>query len=245
MKITPNTKFISLVARTILLAGAALLTANANAEKINPEWLRYSVDGPSTTVAARLDAAGYLSSVGLADPDFGDQTDTELFSMCQSDTPMNWSLQWQAAGYAAHHRLGYYSPTEGVASPSITWVIGGSASGLPNSADTYIEGTFGLAFYSGANRGLNSPIYYSETHLNTVTQRDHLVTIGMRHSQEVAPSCGLLTSWEDAFHIDHDYNDFGVRLDGARPALVPAPAGPLVALAAAGIAGLRRRRACR
>lgn len=219
----------------LLIAAAG---ATANAELINPMWLQSSMDGPSTTVAARLTSHGYSSSVGLVSPNFGDQVDAELFQMC-GEAPMNWSVQWQAAGYGPHHKLGYYNP----ANPSaVTWVIGGASSGLPAAASVSVVGQFGLAFYSGANNGINSDVYYSENPLNAATtNRDHLVTLNMLRGQDVMDRCGVIGSWEDAFHVDNDFNDFGFTVEGAHPVMVPAP-GAIGALAAAGIVMNRRRR---
>ncbi len=216
-------------------------TTIANAELINPSWLSNSMDGPSTTVASRLVQNGFTSSVGLlglTGPEYGDQIDAELFEMC-GERSMNWSVAWQAAGFGPYHRLGYYPAN----TPSqITWVIGGLSSGLPSSERVVVEGQFGLAFYSGSNRGVNSPIYYSQTDLNAqTTARDHLATLNMIRGESMMDRCGVIATWEDAFHIDHDYNDFGVSLEGARPANVPAP-GALVALGLAGTLVARRRR---
>ncbi len=213
----------------------------ANAELVNPTWLSNSIDGPTTTVAARLVQNGYTSSVGLlgvTGPEYGDQVDAELFEMC-GERSMNWSVAWQAAGYGPHHRIGYYNPS---APRDITWVIGGSASGLPSSQSVYVEGMFGLAFYSGSNRGVNSAVYYSETALNApTTGRDHLATLNMIRGESIMDRCGVIATWEDAFHIDNDYNDFGLALEGAHPVSVPTP-GALAALGLAGTLSARRRR---
>lgn len=221
-----------------------IIAGQAQAELINPSWLSNSIDGPSTTVAARLAAAGFSSSVGLVNVHFGDQTEAEVFEMNNPASPMNWSVAWQAAGFGPFHRLGYYQAvSEDSLTPGpISWAIGGASSGLPAAINFSIEGIFGLAFYSGANRGVNSPIYYSQTSLNApTTGRDHLVTLNMLSDSSILEQPGVIATWEDAFHIDHDYNDFGLTLEGARPAQVPTPSAPLALLAAASFAGRRRR----
>lgn len=208
--------------------------AAAKADLINPSWLSNSIDGPSTTVQQRLLSVGLTSSVGIVAPDFGDQSEAEWFTMCPQQEAMQWSIAWQAAGQAPNHALGFFT----VANPTpsdITWVIGGSNSGLPSSAPVSLPGVFGLAF----NSGDNGAIYYSVKALNS-TERDHLVVINKRTEMGLMERCeGVYATWEDNFRVDNDYNDFGLELRGTFA--VPNP-GAAAMLGLAGLASLRRRR---
>jgi hypothetical protein len=88
----------------------------ANADFINPSWLRSSMDGAPTAVQQRLLTAGLTSSVGTVAPDYGDQSNAEWFINCPREGPMLWSIAWQAAGQARRHALGYFT----VANPAPT-----------------------------------------------------------------------------------------------------------------------------
>ncbi|MBS0197453.1 MAG: DUF4114 domain-containing protein [Planctomycetes bacterium] len=220
--------------RIATIAILAAVAGSASADLIDPTWLQSSMDGLPTAVQSRILSAGSASSVGTTIPDYGDQIDAERFAQC--DEIMQWTLAWQAAGQAPFHRLGYYT----VASPTpadVTWVIGGSSSGLPSSASVSVLGDFGLAFYSGNNGGVNSSVYYSQQAFNS-TGRDHLATILKRDSEGVPVDCAMFLSWEDNFGVDHDYNDFGMELRG----ITPAP-GAAATLALGGLMISRRRRA--
>jgi MYXO-CTERM domain-containing protein len=219
---------------TIACVVAALATASASADIINPAQLITSPDGPNANLQQLIYDANFTSSVGsLESP--GDQTDDEWFKMCRGAESMHWEVSWQRAGHAPHHKLGYFMPET---PDDITWVIGGSSSGLPSAAELSISGLFALAFYSGDNRGVNSTIYRSVTSMNP-DGKDHMVSLTIRDENGTLRSCGRILSWEDLWNLgDKDYNDFGVV---AMTGMVPTP-GALAALGLAGaIAGRRRR----
>lgn len=216
-----------------LLAGMALTTA-ANADLINASQLTTSPDGVNDNLQQLILDAGYTSSVGFLESS-GDQTDDEWFKMCEGADSMHWEISWQRAGHAPNHKLGYFSADNPA---DITWVIGGSSSGLPSVADITIDGLFGLAFYSGDNGGVASTIYSSVTSMNADAQ-DHMVSLRIRDEEGNLRDCGRILSWEDLWNLgDKDYNDFGVV---AMTGMVPTP-GALAALGLTGLVAGRRRR---
>lgn len=218
----------------IALIAGATLTLGANADLINPAQLVTSPDGANANLQQLINDAGYTSSVGALES-MGDQTDDEWFKMCRGAESMHWEVSWQRAGYGPHHKLGYFSADN----PSdITWVIGGSSSGLPSVADLAIDGLFGLAFSSGDNGSGPSTIYSSVTSMNG-DGKDHMVSLLIRDAQGDLRACGRILSWEDLWNLgDKDYNDFGVV---AMTGMVPSP-GALAALGLAGLGIGRRRR---
>jgi uncharacterized protein (TIGR03382 family) len=218
-------------------AALALAAGAASADLINPSNLLNSPDGGNADVQQAIFDAGYTSNVGVPEVNFGDQTDDQWFTMCPNAESMDWAIEWQFAGNGPNHKLGYFS----VAEPGpgdITWVIGGSNSGLPAAASVAINGVFALAFYSGDNGGNNSTVYYSVTSLNP-DGKDHLASLKLRDAQGDLEDCGRILSWEDLPNLgDADYNDFGVI---AMNGIIPAPATmPLAGLAL--LAAARRRR---
>lgn len=219
---------------TIVVA-CGLVVTGASADLINPAQLVTSPDGPNANLQQLIYDAGFTSSVGSSMENTGDQTDDEWFRMCAGAESMTWAVEWQRAGHAPHHKLGYFlasSPEE------ITWVIGGSGSGLPQVAELSVNGLFGLAFYSGDKGGVDSTIYSSVTSMNA-DGKDHMVSLRVRDSEGELQNCGRILSWEDLWNLgDKDYNDFGVV---AMTGMVPTP-GALAALGLAGLGMGRRRR---
>ncbi len=218
----------------IALAAGMTIAFGASADLIAPAQLITSPDGPNANLQQLINDAGYTSSVGFLEST-GDQTDDEWFKMCAGAESMHWEVSWQRAGYAAHHKLGYFSADN---PGDITWVIGGSGTGLPSAADLSIDGLFGLAFSSGDNGSGPSTIYSSVTSMNG-DGKDHVVSLKIRDGQGQLQDCGRILSWEDLWNLgDKDYNDFGVV---AMTGMVPTP-GALAALGMTGIIAGRRRR---
>lgn len=218
----------------IALTAGSSMALFAHADLINPAQLVTSPDGANANLQQLINDAGYTSSVGALES-MGDQTDDEWFKMCAGAESMHWEVSWQRAGYAPHHKLGYFA----AGNPGdITWVIGGSSTGLPSAADVSIGGLFGLAFSSGDNGAGASTIYSSVTSMNG-DGMDHMVSLLIRDANGVLQDCGRILSWEDLWNLgDKDYNDFGVV---AMTGMVPTP-GALAALGLAGLGIGRRRR---
>ena len=226
----------------ITLAGVlavASLAGTASGQFIGPGQLLSSPDGPSTTVQQRLIQNGYSTTVGTAAPDFGDQLDVTRFAQCPDAESMTWGTKWTAAGNHPWHKVGYFT----AANPSvsdITWVFGGANSGLPSSATLSIEGSFGLALYSGNTRSQSgSAIFFIEPELNVDNFR-HAVVLQGRNAQGIM-DCELLVSWEDLLNGgDKDYNDLGMALQGV--VAVPAPSAAVLFGMGAVLIGRRERR---
>ena len=217
---------------------AALIAASgmgvASADLINPTTLHTSPDGPTKGLQTLINTYGLTTQVGTVGESMGDQTDDELFSMCRYAEEMHWQVTWQNAGYGPHHKIGYFAPD---APSAITWVIGGSASGLPSSASVVVEGLFGVALWSGDHGSSSSTIYRSVTSLNG-DAKDHMASFLVRDGAGEVSACDRLLAWEDLANLgDKDYNDIGLIVRG----MVPTPS----AAAMLGLAGLtmgRRRR---
>lgn len=220
----------TLIATIVAIAGAGF----ASADLINPATLHSSPDGPTAGLQSLINGYGLTTQVGTTGEGTGDQTDDELFSMCRDAEVMHWEITWQRAGYGPHHKVGYFAPD----SPSdITWVIGGSSSGLPSAADIVVEGVFGVALWSGDHGSSPSTIYRSVTALNG-DGKDHMASFLVRDGQGAVSGCDRLLAWEDLANLgDKDYNDIGLVVRG----MVPTP-GALAMLGVAGLAAGRRRR---
>ncbi len=229
--------------RNALISALALAFACANADLIDPNFLKNSPDGANDNVQYQINHMGFNSSVGLQSGNtiynYGDQVTDRLFEECNG--PMSWSIAYQFAGYGPHHKIGYYTDL-GNASPAITWVIGGSASGEPHDAVVDVKGVFGLVLDSGDHGGSGDTLYFSEMSRNGPAF-DHVAVIELHNGHENnncdGEQCRLLTSWEDLNLGDHDYNDLGMIMCGARA--VPEPAS-IAALAIGAVALVRRRR---
>lgn len=220
----------TLIATIVAVAGAGF----ASADLINPATLHTSPDGPTAGLQSLINGYGLTTQVGTSGEGTGDQTDDELFSMCRYAEVMHWEITWQRAGYGPHHKVGYFAPD----SPSdITWVIGGSSSGLPSAADIVVEGAFGVALWSGDHGSSPSTIYRSVTALNG-DGKDHMASFLVRDGQGAVSGCDRLLAWEDLANLgDKDYNDIGLVVRG----MVPTP-GALAMLGVAGLTAGRRRR---
>ncbi len=151
--------------------------------------------------------------------------------MCDRAESMTWEILWQVAGNAPRHKLGWYRPGD---EANITWVIGGSSTGLPSVANVVISGLFGLAFQSGDG---NSTVYYSQSALNNDGGKDHMASLRAKFP-EGSGVCSQIVSWEDLANLgDKDWNDFGVVMYGAA-----VPPRSLALAAAAGVMVAKRRR---
>ena len=218
-------KFVLSVSSIFLLCVAA----QVNAQTISPSNLLRSGDSVGSDLQTLTRGSGQLSSVGSGS-DTGDQAAGRLFNLQDPTTAQNWQISWQRAGFAPRHMLGYYTDITAT-NPKITWVLGGSNSGLPSSAKVKIDGTFGLVFGSGDNRDpKKSTIYYSESWRNE-KQQNRVAVLKDRDLNGLRPF-GLTVSWEDGYNLgDQDYNDFGLHLDGVvaqKYAPVPEPAPFLI-----------------
>jgi hypothetical protein len=212
----------SLMMLALIAAGSTV----ASAGFINPAHLQTSPDGANKNLQSLLTAEGFTTSVVT------DQTDTELFQICPRAESMMWEILWQVAGNAPRHKLGWYRPGD---EANITWVLGGSSTGLPTSANVSISGLFGLAFQSGDG---NSTVYYSQSALNNDGGADHMASLKALFP-EASGVCSQVVSWEDLPNLgDKDWNDFGVVMYGTA---VPTP-GSLALVAAAGVMVAKRRR---
>ncbi len=179
----------------IVVGSMMAISGVASAQLINPANLRQSPDGGNKDVADLLSARGYTTSVGtVGDGDalnFGDQIANELFSPCSTAATMTWAIQWQEAGYASWHKVGYYTPGD----PSnVTWMVGGSASGLASTATFVAPNVFGLALYSGdTRRNTGGTVYYSQSSLNA-GGLDHLAAFIERGPNKPEGLCSIIVS---------------------------------------------------
>lgn len=223
----------------------------AQAVEIDPYYLLNPSDPSENSVKQELIDNGFGASVGNdggdgpggSTPNFGDQTDNDLFAINAGGASQTWKVLWQNADLAPNHRLGYYlNVGDATGALVINWVVGGTSSGSPFMANVSGAVTnnqfFGLAFFTG------SQTFYSQSARNG-SGFDYLASL-KDFTTAGGPGSwngGLITAWEDANIVDdRDYNDFAIQIQGARP--VPEPAS-LAALGLGAMALIRRRRAAK
>jgi hypothetical protein len=241
--------------KTSILRSAAITAGigaafAAQANLIDPVLLQNSTDGANANVQSLLADRGFTSSVGTVAPDYGNQTNNEIFDLVQQGSV--WRIIWQNADFAATHKLGYYTNIgDAVIDDSdITWVLGDLDNDrdpgdlVTDSAAINLNSFFGLAFFSSRPDGNDPHTYYSQTFRNgdpTPGAKDHAASINALPVPAGYDEAVVVT-WEDSFDqiIDKDFNDFGTLITGVRP--VPEPA-TLAALGMGAVALLRRRRA--
>lgn len=215
----------------LALASIVAAASVAHAGLVDPAKLKTSPDGANANVQHQLDTLFPGVSVDT------DQLASELFQVCNPEIETTWTMQYQFAGQGPRAKLGYYTDL-GSANPTVTWVIGGSSSGLPSSTSLFLPNTvFGLALASGdAEDG--GTVYYSQTAKNA-DGFNHMAALSLAPCTE--NNCDVLTTWEDLRNGgDQDYNDDSVRVQNIES--VPEPANMTI-LGLGALAAFRKKKA--
>lgn len=183
-----------------------------------------SIDGPGTDLQTQLTAHGIGSSVA------NDQVMFRTFRR-STNAPMTISTLFTYAAYAPNHEVGYYDAKD--PNHAITYVMGGSNTGLSDTGSFSFNGEFGMA--------LKSPdgVFMSETGLND-DLFNHLVVLKDRDSGGNIVQNSYILAWEDLkFGGDKDYNDRVYRVTNANP--VPEPT-TIAGIGAGAVAMIRKRK---
>lgn len=216
---------------TLALASFVAAAAVAHAGVVDPAKLKTSPDGAGTDVQSQLDAMFPGVDVDT------DQLPAELFKLCAPEAQITFNLEYQHAGYGKYAKLGYYTDLLNP-NPSITWLVGGSLSGLSGTYSGVLPNSvFGLALASG-DAPDGGTVYYSETAKNS-DGVIHMVALALEACTE--DKCDILTTWEDIKGGgDMDYNDDAIRVQGIES--VPEPA-TMTLLGLGAVAALRKKKA--
>lgn len=121
------------------------------------------------------------------------------------------SIESQSSSLSRGTAFGWYN-----AQSSENWLIGGSLTGLPNSARLPdLDGIFGFNIwtnYNGQERPEMDEHWFTETILNR-DLRDHVYAYQTQIDGHIVPFSYIL-AWEDWANGDWDYEDMIVRVDG-------------------------------
>jgi hypothetical protein len=141
---------------------------------------------------------------------------------------MDWTIAYQFTKWNKVHEIGYYTNLTSL-DPTITWVLGGSSTGLPTSVKLNISGEFGLAFQT-ANTALKfgnpEGVFYSNPSLN---QNDSNQVAVIKAVGPTVKGSTIITSWEDGPVVTYpqyaDYNDLGLLMTNTKtaPKATPEP----------------------